>query len=377
MLNGFKVSDVDIHVVEPRDLWQRYIDPAFAAEAPRFAVADNPERHRLGSGMMVAGSLTSKISGNNRRSPEVGGLFRDNLEEWYSDLIQMGWTPEAQILGMDRQGVDLAFLYPTAALGMLANDDIGPELSLAIARAYNDWLNDFASDNRDRMVHIAMVPLQNPKGAIEEARRCAESFGSKGVFMRGEPLYGRILDDPVYEELWDELERLDLALGLHQGTHHRLPTLGATRFSTRFQSHTLSHPMEQMSSLVALIGSGVLERHPKLRVACLEAGGGWLPYFLWRFDEQYEQLGAIEAPSLKMKPSDYFRRQCWISVEPKEPHIKVLTDYLGEDYTVISSDFPHSDHRPGELKEFAERGDLPESVIRKTLWDNTMRFYNM
>ncbi len=169
-----------------------------------------------------------------------------------------------------------------------------------------------------------------------------------------------------------EMERL----GIHITSGSIMPTLGAHRFKTRFQSHTVSHPMEQMAAMVGLIGSGVLERHPNLRVAFLESGGGWLPYMLWRLDEQYEQQ-SFEAPHLKMKPSRYFQRQCWISVESDEPNVKAVADAVGEDRLVISSDFPHADHAPGGLKRFADRGDLSDSLKRKTLWDNTMRFYGL
>ena len=373
MLNGFKVSDVDMHILEPYDLWERYIDPAFADEAPRFIdMQEAAGRGRL----MVAGSLVTKVAGKNRESLEVARRFSENMQRWHAEFIEMGWSSEAQVMGMEKEGVDLAFLYPSHQLAAMANDDVGPDLALAIARAYNDWLNDFISYDRGRMIHIASVPLQNPQGAVQEIRRCAEEFGSKAVVVRGDPHHGRILDDPVYEDLWTELERLDLAVGVHNGTHSLVPNVAAHRFSTRLQSHTVSHPMEMMASMVTLIGSGVLERHPKLRVAFLEAGGGWLPYMLWRFDQQYDQL-AFEVPYLHMKPSDYFRRQCWISVEPEEPNIQGIIDFLGEDYTVISSDFPHADHPPEELKDFSERNDISETVIRKTFWDNTMRFYKM
>lgn len=194
--------------------------------------------------------------------------------------------------------------------------------------------------------------------------------------MRAEPHNGRTIDDPVYEGLWSALEDLDLTLAVHITSGSIMPTLGAHRFKTRFQSHTVSHPMEQMASMVGLIGSGVLERHPKLRVAFLEAGGGWLPYMLWRLDEQFEQQG-FEAPYLKMKPSDYFKRQCWISVESEEPNIKLVADCVGENRMVISSDFPHADHEPGGLKKFAVRKELSQSLKKKTLWNNTHHLYGV
>ena len=374
MLNGFRVSDTDMHIVEPVDLWQRYMDPAFS-DRLETRVSDRPGLYRDdGTSVTVKGAGTGKSRGSNQYSAIALERGRDNVRRWYGEMYDMGWTAEAQLRGMDQQSIDLAFLYPTSGLYVLANDGIASDVALAVARAYNDWLGDFTSADRGRLAHVAMVPLQDPQGAIGEARRCASAYGSKGVFVRGEPHDGRILDDPVYEGLWTELEALDMAVGLHHSTHAMVPTLGSHRFNTRLQSHTASHPMEQMSNVLALIGGGVLERHPKLRFAFLESGAGWVPYHLWRFDQQYKELG-FESPEMTMKPSDYFRRQCWVAVEPTEPHMDVIVDFLGEDRTVISSDFPHVDHPPGELTDFAERADIPEGIKRKTLWDNTMALY--
>ncbi len=373
MLNGYKVADVDLHIVEPGDLWLKRLAPDFRDLGPRpVQVMDDVEFSY--NRMMVAGKLVANLDGRNRLSPALHRYQRENMKRWYGDLIEMGWGSEAQLIGMDREGIDVAFLYPSA--NALNNEDISPELALAIAEVYNDWLGEFCAGDPARLFHVAMLPLLNPSGAIQELRRCVDAYATKGVVVRSEPMQGKTIDDPVYEDLWSEMERLGVTLGSHVTTGSVLQTLGAHRFETRFQSHTVSHPMEQMASMVALIGSGVLERHPKLRVAFLESGGGWLPYMLWRLDEQFEQQ-TFEAPSLTMKPSDYFRRQCWISVESEEPDVQRVADYVGEDRTVISSDFPHADHEPGGLRRFAARKDLPESVLRSTLYDNTMALYGM
>src|SRR6185436_16183227 len=91
------------------------------------------------------------------------------------------------------------------------------------------------------------------------------------------------------------------------------------RFQTRFAQHACSHPMEMMMALLDLIERGVLERHPDLRVAFLEAGCGWLPYWLWRLDEEYHHLSGEVHENVRMLPSEYFRRQCFVSADPGEP----------------------------------------------------------
>ena len=82
-----------------------------------------------------------------------------------------------------------------------------------------------------------------------------------------------------------------------------------------------AQPMEQMVALGSFCAGGVLARHPKLRVAFLEANCSWLPWLLWRLDEGWEREGDVWAPDVKRPPSEYFKGQCVVSVEPDEATI--------------------------------------------------------
>ena len=159
----------------------------------------------------------------------------------------------------------------------------------AFVRSYNSWLYDFCSYDPQKLKGIGAINQHYPEEMVPELQRIVE-FGWNAVFIRPNPVKGRILSDPAYEPFWSECERLNVAVTVHEGTHSRLPTTGADRFDTRFALHACSHPMEQMMALLALIEGGVLERHPQLRVGFFESGCGWLPYWLWRLDEEYENL---------------------------------------------------------------------------------------
>ena len=89
-------------------------------------------------------------------------------------------------------------------------------------------------------------------------------------------------------------------------------------------------------------GTGVLERHPSLRVAFLEAGGGWVPYWLERLDEHVVCYGGY-APQMRLTPSEYFARQCWVSFEGNEHTLPLLAPLVGTDRIVWGSDYPHAD----------------------------------
>jgi predicted TIM-barrel fold metal-dependent hydrolase len=136
--------------------------------------------------------------------------------------------------------------------------------------------------------------------------------------------------------------------------------------------------MEQMMALLALIEGGILERHPQLRVGFLESGCGWLPYWLWRLDREYEELRWEVGDRVKMKPSEYFRRQCFIAVEPSEMYLSKLLEELGSDNLLFGSDYPHMDHNPDVVDNMvALEEQLSKPVLQKILWDNPRRFYGL
>ena len=130
-------------------------------------------------------------------------------------------------------------------------------------------------------------------------------------------------------------------------------------------------------ALLTLIEGGVLERHPYLRIAFLEAGAGWLPYWLWRLDElEYKQVGGEVAEHVRMKPSEYFRRQCVIAIEPGEPNLAETVRWAGEENLIFGTDFPHFDHDEHVVSRTLMLTEiLPERVLRKLLWDNAAAFY--
>jgi len=282
------------------------------------------------------------------------------------------------VKALDEGGIEMSFLYPSQGLYTAAIDDLDPALAAAICRAYNDWIVDFCAYAPDRLKPVGMlVALHDPVAAVGEVQRVA-GRGFKAVFVRPNPIHGRNLDDPAYEPFWAECERLGVAVGVHEGVSAELPTLGADRFRTFFAAHACSHPMEQMAAMAALIGGGVLERHPGLRVAFLESGCGWLPYWLWRLDEHWEKTAGVEGePALPVRPSEYFRRQCWISFEPEEPYLPQVLDLVGADRLLFASDFPHPDHKWPEIVEEIVALPLPDAAKAKILWDNPAAFYGL
>lgn len=367
--SSFRIIDADGHVMEPLGMWARYIEPRYRDQAPR--VERTPGR----SGFESGGRLSPRLE---CLSPAMREAFRARVRERLGPYLDADYDPPSQIKAMDAGGIEMAFLYPTQGLYVASIDDLDPGLALAVCRAYNDWILEFCGYAPQRLKPIGMLTaLHDPALAEAEARRLADR-GFRGIFIRPNPVRGRNLDDPAYEPLWATCAARGLAVGVHEGVGAFLPEAGADRFQSFFACHAASHPMEQMLALMALIAGGVLERHPRLRVGFLEAGCGWLPYWLWRLDEHWENTHGIAGePRLALKPSEYFRRQCWISCEPDEPYLPRVLDFIGEDRILFASDYPHPDHKWPETAEAMLAMPIPDQAKRKILWDNPAAFYGL
>lgn len=379
MLKDFQIIDADSHVTEPIEMWQEYLESEFKELSP---YRDLPVAE---DGSIQIDLFSSPVKDLKVNSEHIyykisQAMWDEGLKATLRDLDkykEFGYDPESQVKGMKAMGADISFLYPSVGLWMLAIDTMEPPLAAALTRAYNNWLRDFCSYDPQLLRGVGAICLHEPETMVSELQRVAD-FGWKAVFLRPNPVKGRLLSDPAYEPFWTECERLNVGVSLHEGTHSRLPTTGSDRFNTRFAMHACSHPMEQMMALLALIEGGVLERHPKLRVAFLESGCGWLPYWLWRLDREYHDLEWEVKENVKMKPSEYFRRQCFCSIEPSESYLKDIINYIGEDNLIFGSDYPHIDHDPDILDDVIALEDIiSKQTVQKILWDNPMRFYNI
>jgi predicted TIM-barrel fold metal-dependent hydrolase len=220
-----------------------------------------------------------------------------------------------------------------------------------------------------------MLPMQSVELAIEEMKYARNQLGMRSGFLRPNPYNDRMLSHPSYEPFWAEAQALDFAIGLHEGTGG-MPAAGVERFDSPGAKHIVSHTVEMMLASLSVIWGGVCERYPKLRFAFLESGGGWIVPWLDRMDRHFDDNGVFNDTTLKMFPSEYFKRQCWIAFEPVEGSLSVLAEYLGPDRILWATDYPHPDgFFPGAPKMIAEK--LPEKYRRRVLAESAMQLYKL
>lgn len=368
-----KIIDADAHIVEPAVLWQEYIELAFRHRIPQ-VVKDNEGVDR----MKVEGQIVSRSPMMIAAMCIPGGLSNPEQARRLSweDLRPGSFEPHARIKDMDLDGIDVSMLYPSLGLAYGGLPD--PQLATAACRAYNNWMADFCRAYPDRLFNMAPVPMIDVAAAIQEMRRVVKEHGVKAVTIRPNPYNDRRLNDPAYDPFWAEAQALDCTVAVHSAVIGELPTAGFERYPNFFQRMIIAHPFEQQMACMDLTCGGVLEKYPKLRIAVLESGGGWLAYWLARLDEFAEKIGHM-LPPLTLKPSEYFRRQCFLSCEPDDVALKTAVVLDTDRVLMWASDYPHFDCVfPGvvdELKECCKQ--LTENAQRNIMSDTAARCYGL
>lgn len=366
--DGLRVLDSDLHVIEPPDLYERYLDKAYKDRAPRTTHAS----YGYIRYWQVDRYVFPRPIGKGRT--EADARSRAILKEYAA----AGFDPACQLRAMDVEGIDVAVLFRT--LPVVCVDAFEPDFALALCRAWNDWMAHFRKLDPGRMQAAALLTLHDATLAARELRRAVVELGFRAGQMMPNPVKGVNLHDPRLDPLWAEAERLGVPICFHPAPKNYSDSHFINRFLTRPSSTMtlgLSNPVELMAAVASMTAGGVLERFPRLRVAFLEGNCSWLPWLLWRLDEYWEMCKGGEEAKLQALPSEYFRRQCFISVDPDEDQVEWVTRKLGDDTLVFSTDYPHSDSRFPEATQRFLKLPLSADSKRKILWDNCARLYGL
>jgi predicted TIM-barrel fold metal-dependent hydrolase len=375
--------DGDGHVLEPPDLWQRYLEPAFRSRAPTIRADDagleyleiDGRTSRIVRGGMPAGlGAMDRVGGYVYEREAVTGIK-------YVDEAPLGaMDPRERIERLDMENVERVFLYPTLSIFYIAECD-DEELTQAYLRAYNRWIVDFCAESGGRLIPVAQLSLGDPEAAERELQRVADD-GVAGVFVPPFQWTRKPLGDPAHDRVFAAAEERGLPLGIHPSLEPKWTAPG--RFG-EYTSGKYSFFLSVTSAdavrhaFTSLFQYGVFEKFPKLRIAVLESGAGWVGYWLDRMDTVYESPQGIPARQvLSEKPSYYFRRQCWISGDPDETSLAAIIPIVGADRFFWASDFPHPDHPPEYVPE-VERlvRELPEDARAGFLGANVLEAFGL
>ncbi len=370
MRHGFKVFDADAHVVEPRNLWERFLDKKY--------------QWRVGWKEVEGREAFRPVTVDGKYTQSHVTLFGDILKairwtkeemiEKYGDVVLREFDGPGVRDSMRPEGIDLMVLYgPGYDMWV---DGIDPELQAAMARAYNRWGCEMRDTSGGRVITAAPVPLNDMGRAVEEIRYAYEELGARCFWARPNPFNGRTLGDRYYDPIYEILQDYDCAFSTHAFMGLNGPASGMDRFTSFTEWHTVVHPYEAQQAMLSMIVNGVYERFPRLRVAYMEANCSWVPWWLWRIEEHVELSGWLEMPECSKSPTEYYKQNCWISVEPDEHLVYQLIEELGDDHIVWESDYPHPDSKyPNATQTFLDLPKVSTDSKRKILWDNAVDLY--
>jgi predicted TIM-barrel fold metal-dependent hydrolase len=377
------VVDSDAHVLEPPDLWTRYLEQKYVDRAIRIERDDKGLEVLLFDGRPVESARGTLGA--------LGGIGMDAKalttpgENTYADGFAPGSNdPVERLTVMDDEGIDVGIFYPTIGLfweGWVTD----PEIATAYTRAYNRWIVEFCAEDRHRLKPVAHISLLDPDGACGEARR-ARDEGCIGVMLSPDPVArsGRVLDDAGRLSFWETLQELDMPLAFHvvvRPEEHNLMAKwltfepdGRLPGTQRLMRHSFL-AIDVMAAFTQMMSAGIFQRYPRLKCAILESGATWIVAWLDRMDMKYLATQHGRSP-LRLLPSEYFFRQCVVSADPGESMTGDCVRRLGADYFIWASDYPHIDASFGVVKELrGHLAALAQDDQAKVLGDSARRFY--
>lgn len=251
-----------------------------------------------------------------------------------------------------------------------------PLFAADIARAANDYTREHWLDMERRLTASIVVNSQLPELAVAEIERQAEDPRMVQVVMAGNGL-GQPLGHPLLHPIYAAAAERGLPVAIHAfGAAGMMPPASAGGDSSYYIEYHTHGLQGMMTTFASLVSQGVFEKYPDLRVVLLEAGVGWVPSMLWRFDNAYRRLRR-ETPWVRRAPSEYFHQHVRMSSQPLDSPgdtrelIAALEAYGAEDVLMFASDYPHWD--ADDVDYVAAR--LPKPWHAKVFHDNAASLY--
>jgi predicted TIM-barrel fold metal-dependent hydrolase len=373
--NGYLIFDSDTHVGPNMDVLNPYLSTA-EKEA-----LEPLSKYKRGNRYMIGERKYDRRLGDAEPKPAdpnayMSGLFTGGSKRSRQPARNGDADPAGRIADMDFEGVDVNLMLPSGWFGVWTMPQVDPAIEQAIYRAYHRWMKDYCTAFPDRLTGVILISGRDPEGSLEELKRVAKEPWAMGVFCYAP--YEMPLDHPAFEPHWAVAEENDLTAVIH--TFTVMPPYapgGLDNWQNLFLQRSAAHPWCGMRNMASIIGAGILDRYPSLRLGVLEAGHGWLPSWARRLDEHAHSVaGAL--PPLKHTPTEYVTSGRYFqSIEMSEglDITRSVIDILGDNILMYASDYPHSESWFPESVNHVMSWDMPEDMKRKLFWDNAVNFY--
>ena len=326
----------DSHVVEPPEVFEG-LEKQFGSRAPQVLRNEKGERNAVTLGRFPVPVGRFGIAGHRLDDPATDELIRRG----YEGLNQGVFDPGARLKEQEQDGIVGEVMYPSINMVTFSLPD--REVAHAVFRRHNDWIRDYCSQDPERLIGVACLPLPDVDEAVAELERVA-AMGIRGVAIPCTDPADKPYFHPDYEPFWSAAEAAGLPITMHIFT--------GTTWDMGFPPHWGTPATSIMGYALAyagvavtvghLIYGGVAERHPGLRFVAAEFETGWVAHFLQRLDHATYRARGEASPDLTAEPSEYFRRQFFVTFEDDEIGVRTR-DVIGVDNMLWGNDYPHHD----------------------------------
>jgi predicted TIM-barrel fold metal-dependent hydrolase len=330
----------DSHFIEPPDLYRSRLPAELAERLPRSErVSDDEEIVHI-DGEQIRRTLP-------RPSESTAKALAEFRAAQFSQSQAGGGTAggELRLSHLDDQGIWGEVIFPS--LGLWYNQIKSLDLVVAAARALNDYVREELIEASPRLVPTATLPLQSVELSVQEANRCAAAGFHAAFVPTGPPAGMPYWNDDLWAPLWSACAETGLVVAFHIGTNG---APGARRFRGVGGSllNYVDTSCEGQLAVVAMVGSGALERHPDLKVLISEGGGSWAPFIGDRMNEFFRQQPMWDEGRLSLLPKEYVMRQVYASFQHDETAVPTFTAMgyrnimFGTDYPHLEGTYPHT-----------------------------------
>jgi len=360
-----KVISADSHVIEPHDLWQQRLDPAFVDRAPR----------------LVHEAATDRLVFDDAELPPVGllaGCARGDDDvrldgRWDDDVFPGGYDPQIRLADLEKDGISGEVLFPTIGMQLYRVRDA--DFRWALFRAYNTWIAEFAAAGNGVFKGVGMLSEDDPALAAAEVRRCA-GLGLSGVMLPQVPGEDVSYAHERFDVVWAAAQTAGMPVNFHAATT-RDEKQAWNKVTLTDGVIALPYQIERV--IMDMILYGVFDRFPGLRIVSVENDAGWAAQmvergdFYWRRQTKLKRhLGVLcERP-----PSEYFRTN--VRATFMRDRTAILTrEIIGDGTAMWGNDFPHHVSTwPNSRQELADIfRDQPDDARERMVYANAAELY--
>ena len=390
-----RIVSVDDHVVEPPDLWQRYLPIALRDRGPRVERVKGKVR---GNGRHFTfperedGYWADRWVYEGETMPITSGFVAvcfdrddvDNRAVLFDDLLLGCTDPAARLTEMDANHVDASLCFPTFPrfCGQTFLEGKDKDLGLACVRAYNDWMIDewCGGPARGHLIPLTLVPMWDVELAVAEVRRCAGKGSHAICFSEGPAALGLAsIHSGTWDPLWAACEETDTVVNMHIGSSSTFPQTsadapGLVQIALTFEG--AAH------ALTDWLCSGVLARFSDLRIALSEGQVGWMPFLLERLDNAWDHArgyGQVR-DRVPEPPSTYMPGRVFGCIFDDQAGL-AMRDRIGMEQIMIETDYPHGDSTWPHSRQTAEKivtaAGLNAQETHALLRGNAVRCYRL